>query len=73
MAMNLATAAIIADGTLAAGRRENCEPLAVVVLDAGGHDVVVKRAARALIEHHTALSLVNGMAEREGFEPSRRY
>src|SRR5262249_25727280 len=28
---------------LAAGRREKCEPLAVVVLDSGGHDVVVKR------------------------------
>lgn len=43
MAMNLALADKIADGTLAAGRRDGCAPLAVVVLDAGGHDVVVKR------------------------------
>lgn len=41
--MNLELAEKIADGTLAAGRRDQCEPLAVVVLDTGGHDVVVKR------------------------------
>lgn len=43
MFMNLALAVKIADGTLAAGRRDGCAPLAVAVLDAGGHDVVVKR------------------------------
>ena len=43
MVMSLALADKIVDGTLAAGRRDRCAPLAVVVLDAGGHDVVVKR------------------------------
>jgi len=43
MTMNLALAEKIADGTLEAGRRNGCAPLTVVVLDAGGHDVVLKR------------------------------
>lgn len=43
MTMNLALAEKIADGALAAGRGSGCAPLAVVVLDAGGHDVVIKR------------------------------
>jgi len=34
----------IADGTLAAGRAKGAQPLTVVVLDAGGHVVVVKRS-----------------------------
>ncbi len=34
----------IADGTLAAGREKGAQPLTVVVLDAGGHVVVAKRA-----------------------------
>jgi uncharacterized protein GlcG (DUF336 family) len=34
----------IADGTLAAGRAKGAQPLTVVVLDAGGHVVVAKRA-----------------------------
>ena len=41
--MSLQLACVLADGALAAGRAEHCLPLAVVVLDAGGHDVVVKR------------------------------
>jgi len=44
--MTLALASELADGTLAAGRADGCQPLAVVVLDAGGHDVVVKREDR---------------------------
>lgn len=39
----LAAAERIADATLAAGRDVGLLPLTVVVLDAGGHDVVLKR------------------------------
>jgi uncharacterized protein GlcG (DUF336 family) len=39
----LASAAVIADATLAAGRAAGLLPLTVVVLDAGGHVVVLKR------------------------------
>jgi uncharacterized protein GlcG (DUF336 family) len=44
MSVTLAEAEVIADGTLAAGRSKGAQPLTVVVLDAGGHIVVVKRA-----------------------------
>jgi len=44
MTVRLAEAERIADGTLAAGRDKGAQPLTVVVLDAGGHIVVVKRA-----------------------------
>jgi uncharacterized protein GlcG (DUF336 family) len=44
MKVTLAEAEGIADGTLAAGRSKGAQPLTVVVLDAGGHIVVVKRA-----------------------------
>ena len=44
MTVTLAEAERIADGTLAAGRSKGAQPLTVVVLDAGGHIVVVKRA-----------------------------
>jgi len=42
--LTLAIADRIADGTLAAGQAKGAQPLTVVVLDAGGHVVVVKRA-----------------------------
>jgi len=41
--LSLAVAEQIADATLAAGRAESLLPLTVVVLDAGGHVVVLKR------------------------------
>ena len=41
--ITLQTAAAIVDATLQAGRRGGLQPLAVVVLDAGGHDVALKR------------------------------
>ena len=41
--LSLATAERIADATLAAGRGAGLLPLTVVVLDAGGHAVVLKR------------------------------
>src|SRR4051794_19589138 len=44
VSMPLATAETIADAALAAGRAEDMLPLTVVVLDAGGQIVVVKRA-----------------------------
>ncbi len=44
MTVTLAEAERIADGTLAAGHSKGAQPLTVVVLDAGGHIVVVKRA-----------------------------
>ena len=44
MTVTLTDAERIADGTLAAGRSKGAQPLTVVVLDAGGHIVVVKRA-----------------------------
>lgn len=42
--LSLEQADLIADGTLAKGRELGFAPLTVVVLDAGGHVVVVKRA-----------------------------
>ncbi|MBD1202927.1 MAG: heme-binding protein [Rhodobacteraceae bacterium] len=42
--LTLEIADLIADGTLAAGREKGAQPLTVVVLDAGGHVVVAKRA-----------------------------
>ncbi len=41
--MRLAQAEALADGTLRHGRESGAAPLAVVVLDPGGHPVVVKR------------------------------
>lgn len=43
MPLTLAAAQTIATETLAEGRRRNLKPLAVVVLDAGGHMVAVLR------------------------------
>jgi len=42
-ALTLARAAVIADTALARGRAAGMLPLTVVVLDAGGHPVVLKR------------------------------
>jgi len=39
----LAKASVIVDATLDAARANDLEPLTVVVLDAGGHDVALKR------------------------------
>lgn len=44
MTVTLEEADLIADGTLAEGRARGAQPLTVVVLDAGGHPVVVKRS-----------------------------
>ena len=41
--LNLNQAEIITDAALAAGQAHNMAPLTVVVLDAGGHVVVIKR------------------------------
>lgn len=41
--VTLAQASIIVDAALAEGRRTKCDPLTVVVLDAGGHVVAAKR------------------------------
>jgi uncharacterized protein GlcG (DUF336 family) len=41
--VTLAEADLVADGTLGAGRLKAAQPLTVVVLDAGGHVVVMKR------------------------------
>lgn len=43
MTLTLDQARAIADGTLAKGRETDCLPLAVAVLDAGGHPKVVLR------------------------------
>lgn len=44
MSVTLLQADRIADGTLAAGDKRKAQPLTVVVLDAGGHVVVIKRS-----------------------------
>lgn len=44
MTLTLEEADRIADGTLRAARERGAQPLTVVVLDAGGHVVVVKRS-----------------------------
>ena len=44
MTLTLEEADRIADGTLQAARKRGAQPLTVVVLDAGGHVVVVKRS-----------------------------
>jgi len=44
LSVTLAEAELVADGTLAAERRNGAQPLTVVVLDAGGHVVVMKRS-----------------------------
>ena len=41
--LTLEAASTIVDTALAAGRQRNCQPLTVVVLDAGGHVIVAKR------------------------------
>ena len=41
--LNLATADRIADEILAAGRRSDCGPLTVAILDTGAHPIVLKR------------------------------
>lgn len=41
--VGLSQASIIVDSALAKGRETACDPLTVVVLDAGGHVVAVKR------------------------------
>ena len=45
--LTLAAASIIADAALAAGTEHGFSPLAVAVLDRGGHDLVVKRSEAA--------------------------
>jgi uncharacterized protein GlcG (DUF336 family) len=47
--LTLAQAATITDAALAEGRKRNLLPLTVVVLDAGGHTVAVKREDGASI------------------------
>lgn len=42
-ALTLDLASRIADGALAAARKQTLKPIAVAVLDGGGHDVVLKR------------------------------
>jgi uncharacterized protein GlcG (DUF336 family) len=44
MALTLDAAAAAVDGALVHGNAEGLAPLCVAVLDAGGHDLVVKRA-----------------------------
>lgn len=44
MSVTLSQADRIAEAALASGRRRNAQPLTVVVLDAGGHIVVMKRS-----------------------------
>jgi uncharacterized protein GlcG (DUF336 family) len=43
VSVTLAQARAIADGTLAAGRERDLDPLTVAVLDTGGHVVVLQR------------------------------
>ena len=45
--LGLAAAELIAGTALAEGRRRDLAPLAVAVLDAGGHLIVFKREDRA--------------------------
>jgi uncharacterized protein GlcG (DUF336 family) len=45
--VDLAAAATIVDEALAHGRQLGCSPLTVVVLDAGGHPVALKREDRS--------------------------
>lgn len=45
--LTLASASTIADAALAAGQAKGFAPLAIVVLDAGGHELVVKRSEAA--------------------------
>src|SRR5690242_17472571 len=47
MMPDLATATVIADAALAEARSRSAKPLAVIVLDAGGHPIVFKREDRA--------------------------
>ena len=41
--LDLATARALVDATLQAARRDRLKPLAVVVIDAGGHDIALLR------------------------------
>lgn len=50
--MTLALARAILDGALAYARAEGLQPLAVVVLDAGGHPVVMAREDGASLFRH---------------------
>ena len=43
VSLPLAKASAIVDGALAAARANDLEPLTVVVLDAGGHEIALKR------------------------------
>ena len=45
--LTLTQASLIADAALMAGATHGFAPLAIVVLDAGGHDLVVKRSEAA--------------------------
>jgi uncharacterized protein GlcG (DUF336 family) len=45
--LTLAQAATIVDTALKTGRETNCAPLTVVVLDAGGHPIALKREDRS--------------------------
>jgi uncharacterized protein GlcG (DUF336 family) len=50
--VSLAAATIIVDAALAKGRADNLDPLTVVVLDGGGHVVMVKREDDSGILRH---------------------
>ena len=45
--LTLTSASTVADAALAAGQAKGFAPLAIVVLDAGGHELVVKRSEAA--------------------------
>lgn len=45
--LTLEQASIIVDQALAHGRQAQCKPLCIVVLDAGGHPIVLKRGDNA--------------------------
>lgn len=69
--MNLEQAETVADGTLRHGRETGAAPLAVVILDAGGHVVVTKRGdgagiLRVEIAHAKAYGALGmGMSSRQ--------
>ncbi|BFM08489.1 GlcG/HbpS family heme-binding protein [Halioxenophilus aromaticivorans] len=52
MSLTLAQASDIAAGTLAAARTNNAKPMAVVVLDAGGHPITLSREDGASFFRH---------------------
>ncbi len=77
--LNLARASVIVDAALAEGRRRDFAPLAVAVLDAGGHLVAFKREdgagfARFDIAYGKAWGAVGmGFGTRELAERAARF